>query len=214
MMSFNLNKSDGSAPHDPSGRSNFDLSKSATPNLAATVKKPKYWLWTLLVLVLAGAGTWYFTRANGNRDAIHDPASSPAVKAMQDTAAAPGGPAPAAVAPPAARALSNPVAASFRSGSSAFVMISQATVNEIMRSSRAGRSGLVNVNGYASSEGNLAFNQKISQERADVFKRYLVSKGMSENKIVATGKGIDNPVASNATEAGRRKNRRVEIIIP
>lgn len=213
-MSFNLNKSDGSAPHDPSNKSKFDLSKSAAPNVAA-VKKPKYWLGALLVLVLAGAGTWYFTRANGNRNlAVHDPASSPAVKAMQDTAAAPGGPVPAAVAPPAARALSNPVAASFRSGSSAFVMISQAAVNEIMRSSRAGRSGLVNVNGYASSEGNLAFNQKISQERADVFKRYLVSKGMSENRIVATGKGIDNPVASNATEAGRRKNRRVEIIIP
>lgn len=249
-MSFNLNKNDGSAPHDPSNRSKFDLSKSDTPDTAAPAKKPAYWLWVLLALVFVGAGAWYFTSASGNRNlAVNEPVSPPAVKPVQAAGADKGKPAvsaadslratsnaqpvaadtvkpagslPAkdrvpkdtAAAPQAPGALSNPVAASFHSGSAAFVKISRAAVKDIKRSAKAGGNGLINVNGYASSEGDLAFNQKISQARADIFKRYLVSKGMSENMIVATGKGIENPIAPNNTEAGRKKNRRVEVIIP
>lgn len=71
---------------------------------------------------------------------------------------------------------------------------------------------VITVNGYASSEGEPAFNQRISQLRADAFKSYLVSKGVDASRINANGKGIDNPVSSNDTENGRIKNRRVEIL--
>jgi outer membrane protein OmpA-like peptidoglycan-associated protein len=70
------------------------------------------------------------------------------------------------------------------------------------------------VNGYASSDGTLAINQIVSQARADAFKEYLVSRSVAANRIIAEGKGIENPVASNETNSGRKKNRRVEITIP
>jgi len=70
---------------------------------------------------------------------------------------------------------------------------------------------IIHVLGYASSEGRQQINQQISQARADAYKRLLVQKGIPENNINAQGKGIDNPIASNDTDAGRRKNRRVEV---
>lgn len=65
--------------------------------------------------------------------------------------------------------------------------------------------------GYASSEGEPAFNQWISKRRAQTIADLLVAKGISAGRISVVGKGSQNPVASNATEAGRSKNRRVEI---
>ena len=56
-------------------------------------------------------------------------------------------------------------------------------------------------------------NTKISQKRADVVKRYLVGIGADSSIITAVGHGPDKPKASNDTEDGRAKNRRVEIII-
>jgi outer membrane protein OmpA-like peptidoglycan-associated protein len=69
----------------------------------------------------------------------------------------------------------------------------------------------INVLGYASSEGSPEINQQISQARADAYKKLLMRKGIAESHINALGKGIENPIASNETEAGRKKNRRVEV---
>ena len=71
----------------------------------------------------------------------------------------------------------------------------------------------INVEGYASSEGDLEFNKNLSQKRADKYSSYLVSQGVPKNNIKSIGKGIDNPIASNDTEEGRAQNRRVEVII-
>lgn len=67
--------------------------------------------------------------------------------------------------------------------------------------------------GYTDSIGSVAYNLKLSQRRANAVKTYLVSKGIDANRIYTEGKGKSNPVASNATAAGRAKNRRVEIEI-
>lgn len=56
-------------------------------------------------------------------------------------------------------------------------------------------------------------NQYYSEERAKFAKKYFVSNGIPEDKIIASGKGESNPIADNATEAGRAKNRRTEITI-
>lgn len=69
------------------------------------------------------------------------------------------------------------------------------------------------VEGYASSEGQLQHNMKLSQRRADAVVDYLVGKGVARDRLTAVGRGISNPVASNATEAGRVKNRRVEFTV-
>ena len=70
-----------------------------------------------------------------------------------------------------------------------------------------------NVEGYTDSTGTEAFNQSLSEKRAESVKDYLVLQGVSTNAITATGLGDTNPVASNSTAAGRQKKRRVEIIV-
>lgn len=107
--------------------------------------------------------------------------------------------------------LNNRAPALFDKGSTSISNIDQSLVKDILLYLEKNPNSLVTVNGYASSEGELAVNQKISQSRAEAFKRYLVSKGVAVNRIVAYGKGIDNPIANNDTEEGRIKNRRVEI---
>lgn len=65
--------------------------------------------------------------------------------------------------------------------------------------------------GYGDNVGSAAVNMKIGQQRADFIKSYFQQNGISSDRIISSSKGSDNPVASNNTEAGRAKNRRVEI---
>jgi outer membrane protein OmpA-like peptidoglycan-associated protein len=69
------------------------------------------------------------------------------------------------------------------------------------------------IKGHTDSSGDDRFNQRLSEERADVVRAFLVSEGVSSSRIEAVGFGESMPVASNGTEAGRQQNRRVEIEI-
>jgi outer membrane protein OmpA-like peptidoglycan-associated protein len=71
----------------------------------------------------------------------------------------------------------------------------------------------LSVEGYTDSVGSDAFNQTLSEQRANAVRDYLIQQGLDPNSVVATGFGKSNPVASNDTTAGRQQNRRVEIII-
>lgn len=71
----------------------------------------------------------------------------------------------------------------------------------------------VEVTGYTDSLGSAAFNQKLSEQRAEAVKSYLVDKGVAADLITTRGMGAADPVASNATAAGRAQNRRVELEI-
>lgn len=71
--------------------------------------------------------------------------------------------------------------------------------------------GAMTLEGYASSEGSEAYNLQLSKDRANAVKNYLVNSGVAADKLNVIGYGIANPVASNATEAGRIQNRRVEF---
>lgn len=68
----------------------------------------------------------------------------------------------------------------------------------------------VTLKGYASSEGTAAYNMKLSKDRANSVKTYLVNSGVNASQVTARGYGEANPVASNDTEEGRIQNRRVE----
>jgi len=70
--------------------------------------------------------------------------------------------------------------------------------------------GKVTLKGYASSEGTAAYNMKLSKDRANSVKTYLVNSGVNASQVTARGYGEANPVASNDTEEGRIQNRRVE----
>ena len=67
------------------------------------------------------------------------------------------------------------------------------------------------LNGYASAEGTDEHNIRLSIDRANSVKAYLVNSGVSGANLSAMGYGETNPIADNTTEAGRVLNRRVEI---
>jgi len=67
--------------------------------------------------------------------------------------------------------------------------------------------------GHTDHVGTHAYNQSLSERRAEAVKTYLVRKGMDPNRIQAEGRGKTMPIASNATREGRAQNRRVEIEI-
>ena len=64
--------------------------------------------------------------------------------------------------------------------------------------------------GYTDSVGSQAYNQKLSQQRADEVKRLLIQRGVESSRLKAVGMGELNPVATNATAEGRAQNRRIE----
>jgi OmpA-OmpF porin, OOP family len=67
--------------------------------------------------------------------------------------------------------------------------------------------------GYTDSIGSDAYNQRLSERRADAVKEYLVKHGVDGARIQTSGRGKADPVADNATEKGRFQNRRVEVLI-
>ena len=69
----------------------------------------------------------------------------------------------------------------------------------------------IEVVGYTDNLGYEGSNKMLSLMRAEVVKAYLLGKGADATRITVKGLGDANPVVSNDTPAGRRKNRRVEV---
>lgn len=72
---------------------------------------------------------------------------------------------------------------------------------------------VIELGGHTDSIGSKEANQKLSQDRVNSVKTYLVGKGIDGQRIQAVGYGEEQPVASNSTEKGRAMNRRVEVKI-
>ena len=72
---------------------------------------------------------------------------------------------------------------------------------------------LVQVYGYTDNTGTAATNNALSLRRANAVSNYLRLRGVDGNRIITDGLGSSNPIASNATAAGREQNRRVEIVL-
>jgi outer membrane protein OmpA-like peptidoglycan-associated protein len=69
------------------------------------------------------------------------------------------------------------------------------------------------VEGYTDSVGSDQYNQKLSENRADAVRDFLVTQGVQTDNISATGYGKAKPVADNATAQGRAQNRRVNLVV-
>jgi len=72
---------------------------------------------------------------------------------------------------------------------------------------------ILEVAGHTDNVGGNEYNKQLSQRRATSVAQYLESKGVAEARIMTAAGGEDHPIASNATEAGRAQNRRVEVTI-
>ena len=67
------------------------------------------------------------------------------------------------------------------------------------------------ITGHTDSRGSEAYNQKLSERRANAVKDYLTNKGIESNRMTSMGAGESSPVADNSTSDGRAQNRRVAV---
>ena len=101
--------------------------------------------------------------------------------------------------------------ANFATGSSKLLPGASGKLDEVVNAAKQFPDIELGVMGYTDSTGNAKKNLKLSQDRADAVKAYLVKKGVAADRINTKGFGEDNPIADNATAEGRARNRRVEI---
>lgn len=72
---------------------------------------------------------------------------------------------------------------------------------------------VIQIVGHTDSTGNDASNVQLSRDRANATRDYLASRGVTTNRIATDGRGSREPVATNDTNEGRARNRRVEIFV-
>ncbi|MEP2236429.1 MAG: OmpA family protein [Alteripontixanthobacter sp.] len=110
-----------------------------------------------------------------------------------------------------------PDGVTFTTGSATINNRFRDTLDQVAENLRKYPDSLIDVYGYTDSTGGEAFNQDLSERRAQTVKDYLVARGVAQARIRSQGFGEDPRyfVGDNATESGRALNRRVEIkIIP
>lgn len=107
--------------------------------------------------------------------------------------------------------VSNISLAGFSNGSSMLNDLANGKIDEIVNYMNSNSAVSITVFGHASSDGDPSLNFRLSEARARALKSLLVDKGISASRIQVVGKGSDQPVADNASEEGRAKNRRVEV---
>ena len=187
-----------------------------------TSQYPSYWTDTNGKYVRDGMGqcvrTIAWTEASANADCD--------ANLMKKVAPAPAAPVPAAAPTPAPVVAPVVVAprkpsivekavrlegANFATGSSKLLKAADSKLNEVVDATREYPDVQLDVTGYTDNVGNAQNNLKLSQERANAVKAYLVKNGVASGRINTKGLGADSPIADNATTEGRAKNRRVEV---
>lgn len=102
---------------------------------------------------------------------------------------------------------------SFAVGSSELRFDSQATFQKIANILKDYEKTAVHLVGHTDSTGSDAFNQKLSTQRAQTVASYMASQGVPSSREVVWGRGESEPIATNDTEEGRSRNRRVDIVL-
>jgi outer membrane protein OmpA-like peptidoglycan-associated protein len=101
----------------------------------------------------------------------------------------------------------------FDTGKTALKPGAKATLKKIATQIATDPSLKIAVEGHTDNVGGKDTNQALSEKRANAVKDYLVSAGIPEDHISASGKGEESPIVTNKTAAGRQQNRRVELVI-
>ncbi len=101
----------------------------------------------------------------------------------------------------------------FGSGKTKLQKSAHKALNEVAALAKAYPANKVSIEGHTDSVGSNAYNKKLSLQRAQSIRDYLVGKGVPKKRFLVSGFGEEKPIASNRNRAGQSKNRRVEIII-
>ena len=99
----------------------------------------------------------------------------------------------------------------FLSGSAKLTQESYPYLDQLVQIMKDNTDCWVKLDGHTDNTGNDAINNKISQQRVDSIRDYLIDNGINPNRIIAKGHGSSKPIAPNDTAEGRALNRRVEI---
>jgi outer membrane protein OmpA-like peptidoglycan-associated protein len=99
----------------------------------------------------------------------------------------------------------------FETAKAVLLPTSRAVLDRVAASLQAFPKVRVEIAGYTDARGGTAMNLKLARARAEAVRKYLVGKGVAPSRLTAKGYGEAKPVASNATEDGRARNRRVEL---
>lgn len=101
----------------------------------------------------------------------------------------------------------------FETGSANIKTVSYKVLDEIFESAVVAEGLKIGVYGHTDNKGSDIVNIPLSKNRADAVKNYLLKKGLTVNRVESKGFGSGKPIADNNTEAGKTKNRRVEIVL-
>ncbi len=102
---------------------------------------------------------------------------------------------------------------SFDTGSASIKPELRAVLDPFASSLRGDPSARVVIIGHTDNTGSDAVNNPLSLERAHSVRDYIVTRGVTSSRVDTAGRGEREPIASNASESGRAKNRRVEILL-
>jgi OOP family OmpA-OmpF porin len=167
----------------------------------------KYALLSILILAAAGCAD---VPLQGCPAKTPVPVVAPAAAPV----AAPA-PTPAPIAPVQQAVLqSKPVTITgihFKFNSSQLLGHDIRVLDEVANFAQKHPDAVLDVNGYCSKVGSYAYNQKLSEQRAESVARYLKAHGVPGSRMMIKGHSYKDPIASNATSQGRFQNQRVEI---
>jgi outer membrane protein OmpA-like peptidoglycan-associated protein len=101
----------------------------------------------------------------------------------------------------------------FQSGSAVLRPRSRQQVRNIAEILRCYPNATVRIGGYTDNVGDPASNLRLSKWRAESTRQAVIRQGISPSRVEAEGYGEQHPVASNATEEGRQRNRRIDVLV-
>lgn len=105
----------------------------------------------------------------------------------------------------------NTASVSFQPGSVSFTEGSTRSLDQLVTLMQSTPMSRIRIEGHTDNTGPESVNLRLSRERAQAVANYLVNNGISADRLIAKGYGSSQPVESNLTDAGRSRNRRIEI---
>lgn len=182
----------------------------------------------VVLLALLGGGAWYAAQGRGGQAAPAATGPSPSPAPVVSPSVSPSAQPSSSQAPQVTHQAPSSVPShkpnitlksdlAFGFNSAVLSPQAKAAIQRVAgQVRRAGLAGTIYVDGYTDNLGSSAYGMVLSQRRADAVSNYLGSQlvGVSGLSIVSVGHGEADPIASNATAAGRQANRRVTITLP